>query len=303
MASAIVQFAVGLLLAPLLLTVIRRVKAFFGGRHGPTVMQPYIDLAKLARKTPVYSRTTTWVFKVSPVVGMAASIAALSILPQSGVPALAAFPGDFVFLAYVFGMMRFFTVLAALDTGSPFEGMGASREVQFAVLSEVALFSCLIALVIALDATSLGSIFAIAWGPAVQPGAAGILVLVACAMMLILLCENSRIPVDDPTTHLELTMIHEVMVLDHCGLDLAMIEYASALKLWIWSAIVVSLALPVRTGSPWLDLLAGTIGIFILGAVIGVIESIMARLRLLKVPQLLVAACVLALLAVGLGLR
>jgi len=165
------------------------------------------------------------------------------------------------------------------------------------------LFASLIALSVIFHETSLGSMFAAAWAPGAGAERGGILILVACALMLVLLAENSRIPIDDPTTHLELTMIHEVMILDHCGVDLAMIEYAASLKLWIWSAIVVSVALPIRTGDPLLDLGVGTIAIFLIGAIVGVIESIMARVRLLKVPQILVAACVLALLAVGLGLR
>ncbi|HOD07050.1 MAG TPA: NADH-quinone oxidoreductase subunit H [Myxococcota bacterium] len=298
-----IQVLLALLLAPALLSIIRIVKAFFGGRHGPTLLQPYRDLWKLARKAPVYSRTTSWVFRASPSVTLGAVLAALAVLPLCGVPGPLAFTGDFIFLAYAFGLVRFFTVAAALDTGSPFEGMGASREVQFSALAEVALFACLIALAILSSSMSLSTMLDHSWAAAGNMRGEGVLILVAAALMLVLLAENARIPVDDPTTHLELTMIHEVMILDHCGLDLAMIEYASALKLWIWSAIVISVALPMRTGDAAFDIVAGVCGVFVIGILIGVIESIMARLKLLKVPQLLVVAMVLGLLAVGLGLR
>jgi len=276
MMYSVLQIVAAIVLAPALLSVIRRVKAFFGGRRGPTLLQPYRDLLKLARKSPVYSRTTSWVFQVSPTVSLAAVLAALLVVPMCGVPAILSFSGDFIFLAYAFGLIRFFTVSAALDTGSPFEGMGASREVQFSAVAEIALFACMIALVIMTGDTGLGAMFGHAWSSGGVRGE-GILVLVAGSLMLVLLAENARIPVDDPTTHLELTMIHEVMILDHCGADLAMIEYASAVKLWIWSALVISVALPLRTGNPGLDIAAGVCGIFLVGVLIGVIESMMAR--------------------------
>lgn len=298
-----IQVLLALLLAPALMSVIRMVKAIFGGRRGPTLLQTYRDLFKLLKKSPVYSRTTSWVFRASPSVSLGAVLAALAVTPMCGVPALLAFPGDFIFLAYTFGLIRFFTVAAALDTGSPFEGMGASREVQFSAVAEAALFACLIALVVVSGGISMPAMFGHAWVGAADMRGEGILILVAAALMLVLLAENARIPVDDPTTHLELTMIHEVMILDHCGVDLAFIEYAASLKLWIWSTIVISVALPIRTGSQIFDIAAGVCGVFVIGVVIGVVESIMARLRLVKVPQLLVVALVLGLLAVGLGLR
>jgi len=286
-----------LLGAPLLPGVINRVKAFFAGRTGPSVLQPYLDLLKLLQKGAVYSRTTTWVFRAGPIVALASTTAALTLLPLGGLPALLAFPGDLVFFAYVLALGRFFTVAAALDTGSAFEGMGASREVWFAALSEPALLLGLAAMARQTGKLSLTSLYA-ALGPTVllEPGGPALL-LVAAALLIIFLAENSRIPFDDPNTHLELTMIHEVMVLDHGGPDFGLIQYAAALKMWVLGALASGLLLPVRTGRPWLDLLAGLCGLFAVALFTGVVESVMARLRLTRVSQLLAAAAAFSVLA------
>jgi len=202
----------------------------------------------------------------------------------------------------VLSLGRFFTVLAALDTGSAFEGMGASREVFFAALAEPALFLALAALAILSRNLSLSGILS-----GLQPGLwmekGPALALVVGALFVVLLAENARIPVDDPNTHLELTMIHEGMVLDHCGVDLAFIQYSAGLKLWALSAIIVSLVLPVRAGSPALDSAAFLAGMAGLSVAVGTVESCMARLRLLRVPALLLGACALAALALVLVLR
>jgi formate hydrogenlyase subunit 4 len=227
---------------------------------------------------------------------LAAVLVALSIVPLGGLRGLVAFPGDFILLVYVLGLMRFLTVLAALDTGSAFEGMGASREVQFSLLAEPALLLGLAVLAACVHSLSLSDIYGglfVATSTRVGPAA----VLVAGAFLIVLLAENARIPVDDPNTHLELTMIHEVMVLDHGGVDLGFIQYGAALKLWIFSALLVGVALPLRTAWPMFDLLAGVGGIFAVGVLVGVIESTMARLRLLHVPQMLVVASALAIIA------
>ena len=239
-----------LIAAPFMLAVINRTKAFFGGRHGPSFFQPYYDLAKLLRKEAVYSRTTTWVFRAGPGIGLGAVLTALLVTPLGGTGALLAFPGDILFWAYCLGVMRFFTVLAALDTGSAFEGMGASREVQFAVLAEVALLLGLAGLAYHFGEYSLSTLCRQAWGTESILKGESTLLLVSVAILIVLLTENARIPIDDPTTHLELTMVHEVMILDHCGVDLALIEYAAAIKFWIFGALLVSLALPMRSVYP-----------------------------------------------------
>ncbi len=300
-----------LILAPLLTGVINRVKALFAGRDGQPLLQLYYDLAKLLRKGAVYSRTTSWVFRAGPVVGLASAITALFVLPLGGVAAPLSFAGDAIMLAYLLGIMRFFTVIAALDTGSAFEGMGASREVQFSALAEPTLLLGLAAVAHAgagsapgglahsgvfYSLSSMVSRLSIdAW---MQSGPA--LLMVAAALVVVFLAENSRIPFDDPNTHLELTMIHEVMVLDHSGPDFAMILYGASLKMWILGSLIASILIPVRTGNPWLDGAAIVGGLFLLAVVTGVVESIMARLRLLRVPQLLVSAGFLSSLALAL---
>ena len=294
--ASILYWFLGITLAPLMMGIINRTKAFFGGRKGQPLLQDYHDLFKLLKKGAVYSRTSTWVFRASPVLGLSIVLLSLVLVPAGGLKATVAFRGDFVFLAYVLGLMRFFTVLAALDTGSAFEGMGASREMQFSLVSELVLFSGLAVLAASSGQLSLSGIYGHLWSQDMTPTEAPVL-LVAVALFLVLLAENARIPVDDPTTHLELTMIHEVMVLDHCGVDLALIQYSAALKLWLFASLVVGLAIPLRTGLPMLDLSVNVTGVFITAVIVGVVESTMARLSLLRVPQMLLVALALSLSA------
>jgi formate hydrogenlyase subunit 4 len=292
--ASLLHVVLALVLAPLLPGVINRTKAFFGGRRGQPLFQVYRDVFKLLRKGAVYSTTSTGIFRLGPALGLGVTALVLMLVPAGPVQAPLAFRGDFVFLAYALGLMRFATVLAALDTGSSFEGMGASREVQFSLLAEAAFFSALAALVAGTGRFSLSGMLAALWTPAMHREGTWAL-LVGAAFLIVLLAENARIPVDDPTTHLELTMIHEVMVLDHGGIDLAFIQYGAALKLWIFAAILTGVAIPIRTGSPLSDLGITVAGILAVAVLVGVLESTMARLRLLRVPQLLVVALALAL--------
>ncbi len=302
MIASIAHVVLALVLAPLLPGIISRTKAVFAGRRGQPLLQLYFDLFKLLRKGAVYSRTATWIFKAGPVVGLAAVVTALALVPLGGVGAVASFQGDLLVFAYVLGLMRFFTVLAALDTGSSFEAMGASREVQFAMLAEPALLLGLAAMAVGGGGLSLSGIYSAAAARSVMEPSGAAMLLVAAALLVVFLAENSRIPIDDPNTHLELTMIHEVMVLDHCGVDLAMIEYAASLKLWVLGALLVGILSPAAGGGP-MGLAWGVAALAALAIVTGVIESTMARLRLLRVPQLLVGAAGLSVLAMILTLR
>lgn len=278
-------------------------KAWFAGRHGPPLLQAYYDLRKLLHKGAIYSRTTTWVFVAGPIVGLACVATTLLIVPLGGVPGLLRFSGDFLVLAYLLGLMRFFTIAAALDTGSSFEGMGGSREAFYSALVEPALLIGMVVMTFYSHSLSLSDMYAgVTWG-AMASLAGPALLLVAAALLIVFLTENARIPVDDPNTHLELTMIHEVMVLDHGGPDLAMIEYGAMLKLWVFGALLVGILVPVRTGWWGVDLAAGLAGMMVLAVVVGGIESIIARLRLVRVPQFLVAASVLSILALVLVMR
>jgi formate hydrogenlyase subunit 4 len=284
------------LLAPLLMGLINRTKAFVAGRRGPPLLQSYRDVAKFLRRGAVYGEAVSWLFRLGPVVNLATLLAGLLLLPFAGIGAVVSFPGDLIVLAGLFALGRFMTVLAALDTGSSFEGMGASREVHFAALAEPALLLALATLVRVTGAISLTPIYAAitvsTWAHALPTFA-----LVAMTLLVLILVATSRIPVDDPTTHLELTMIHEVMVLDHSGPDLAYIQYAVALKLWSLGALFVGLIVPLRSGSVWLDGGATLLGMAGLAVVIGMVESAMARYRLVHVPQFIVGAATLSAVA------
>ncbi len=294
---SLAHVGLAIVLSPLMLGIINKTKAFFAGRRGQPLSQPYFDIFKLMRKGEVYSRTTTWVFRAGPVIGLGSVLVALLLTPLGATDALVAFPGDIIVLAYVLGLARFFTVIAALDTGSSFEGMGASREVQFSVLAELAFLVGMVALAVLGKSFSLTELYGgVGIAPSAQPGGM-VYLLVAAALLIVLLTDNSRIPVDDPNTHLELTMIHEVMVLDHGGVDFGLIQISSCIKMWIFSALFVGAAMPVITLDPGLNLLVGILGMALVAVLVGVIESTMARLRLLRVPQLLVMACILSGLA------
>jgi formate hydrogenlyase subunit 4 len=279
-------------LPPLLLGLIGRVKALVAGRSGPPILQPYWDLFRLLRKGAVYSRTTTWVFQVAPIVSLASTIAAGALLPLATTQAPMAFDGDLVLFVYLLGLGRFLTMAAALDTGSSFEGMGASREAAFSALAEPAIFLGLVTLVVATGQVSLSGIFL---NLSATSGANPTLWLAAAALGAVLLAENSRMPVDDPSTHLELTMIHEVMVLDHSGPDLALIEYGSAMKLFVTSVPLIGVIAPAALGHP-VSVAAAALGI---AAAIGAVESTMARLRLPRVKQFLIGAIGLAAVALA----
>ena len=293
-----------LVFAPLMVGAINRVKAIFGGRRGQPLLQPYFDIWKLLHKGAVYSRTTSWVFRAGPIVTLAGVLVAAALMPLGSCPSLVSFSGDLILFAYLLALGRFFTVAAALDTGSAFEGMGASREVFFSTLAEPALLLGLAAVAKKAIGTPLISLTEIHANVTSElwAGSGLILVFVAIALVLVFLAENSRIPVDDPNTHLELTMIHEVMVLDHSGPDFAFILYGAALKLWVLGALIVGMLVP-SSGIFLVDLLLSVAGMFVLAVVVGVIESVMARLRMLRVSQLLVVATALSVLALVLEYR
>lgn len=277
-----------LIFPPLMLGVITKTKSLFAGRKGPPVLQNYYDLIKLARKAVVISRTTTWIFVAAPVITLSGVLMAALMLPLGPFAAPLSFTGDLILFAYLLAIGRFFTTAAALDTGSPFEGMGAAREVSFACLSEPALFFAL--LVLARLSGSLQLVDLLHAPLSAGGAAAASLVLVAVGLFILLLAENSRIPVDDPNTHLELTMIHEVMVLDHSGPLLGLILYGASIKLFIFSAVLLHILFPFQTGSMPLDWALFVVEMLFVSVAVGVVESVMARLRMLHVPYLLIAA-------------
>ncbi|HAD05249.1 MAG: hydrogenase [Desulfuromonadales bacterium GWD2_61_12] len=289
--------------APLLQGVIVKTKALFAGRVGAPLLQPYRDLARLFRKGFVFSRTTTWVFRAGPVVGLTVPLLAALLIPFGALPAPLSFEGDLILFVYLFALARFFTAAAALDTGSSFEGMGAAREVTFSCLAEPTLLFALIVLAKLSGGLSLNSLLGPHLTTAWRGPYAAALGLILVCLLVVLLVENSRIPFDDPNTHLELTMIHEVMVLDHSGPAFGMILYGAALKLMVLGALVVRLALPWQTGSWFFDALVFVGGQLLLAVLIGVVESIMARLRLVRIPQILIGTTLISIFALVLVLR
>jgi formate hydrogenlyase subunit 4 len=292
MLDTVLHLLVVLTVPPVLLGVIARTKAAFAGRTGPPVLQPWYDLVRLARKETVLSTTTTWVFLAGPVLAVAAPLAASLFVPFGGDRSPVSFAGDVVLFAYLFALSRFFTASAALDTGSAFEGMGAAREVSFACLAEPALFFGLLVLGRISGTISLSPMLSAPWTTGWGTAGAS-LVLVVAGWFVVLLAENSRIPFDDPNTHLELTMIHEVMVLDHSGPAFGLILYGASMKLFVLGALLVRTVIPCNSLTPLLGWVVFLAGMFLLAVVIGVVESVVARLRMVRIPQLLVTACLL----------
>jgi formate hydrogenlyase subunit 4 len=294
---ALILLAIG---APLVVGVVSRTKAIVAGRRGPPLWQLYADLWKLARRGVVYSTTTTWIFRLAPVILVTTTLAAATLVPLDGRASMLRFAGDAVAFAYLLALGRFILVLAALDTGSSFEGMGASREVTFASIVEPGLFIAIVALGVMAHDLSLSGML----GAGARPvDATTVSVMVAGSVFTLALAECSRVPVDDPATHLELTMVHEVMVLDHSGPDLAMILYANALKLAVFAGIIVNVLLPQPRAGGWLGVAALLGSLVAMGIAVGIVEAVMARLRLPKVPLYIASSSALALFGLILLLR
>ena len=302
MMNCLIHITLALVMPPLLLGVIGKTKAAFAGRVGAPFLQSYYDIFRLLRKGTVFSSTTSWVFRAGPVVALATTAVAALLVPFGAHPSPISFNGDMILYAYLFALGRFFTMAAALDTGSSFEGMGSAREATFSCLAEPTLFCALITLSRLSGSYSLyGMLSNVNSGTWIYAGAS--LLLLIGGMFIVLLAENCRIPFDDPNTHLELTMIHEVMVLDHSGPAFGIIQYAASLKLFVLGAFFIQLALPFATGDRYLDWGVFIVSMLLLAIVIGVVESVMARLRMIRVPQLLVAATILAAFSTLLVIR
>jgi formate hydrogenlyase subunit 4 len=291
---------VALVLMPFVLVgVVTRVKSLWSGRRGPPILQPAFDVLRLLRKASVYSEATTGIFRVAPYVLLVTSVGGAIITPLLGGTPITSFRFDYVWFAYSWALGRVALMLAALDTGSSFEGMGVTREATFSTLLEPALFLSLGTLSLLSRSDSLHQ----ALSPQLTDGPAFVAwVAAVIALMIALQVETGRMPVDDPTTHLELTMVHEVMVLDHSGPDLAAIQVGSAVKLLVGSAMVATLVNPWRgVDSPCAALT--NVGLEVLIAVVlGTVESLIARLKLRAVPHYIAAATlagVVGLLAVA----
>lgn len=278
-----------LLLAPLLPGIINKVKAWVAGRRGPPVLQLYYDLARLWKKSVVMSALASPAFIVLPAVGWVAVVGAAMLVPLGPAGASLSFRGDVLLLLYLLALVRFCTAWAAMETGSAFEGMGTVREVTYAVLAEAAMVAAMLSLSVQTGSVSLVTMLA----PSADAGA----VLLAAGLFIVLLAENCRVPFDDPNTHLELTMIHEVMVLDHSGPPLAAILHGASVKLLLFAVLLVQAVLPMGNLNSLAAAGALLAGMLIVTIAVGVVESLMARLAFRRVPLLLTTAFLLCLFA------
>ena len=278
-----------LLLAPLLPGVINKVKAWVAGRRGPPVLQLYYDLARLGRKGVVLSTVASPAFLVAPALAWVAVVGAALLLPLGPGGSGVGFRGDMLMLIYLLALARFGTAWAALETGSAFEGMGAAREVSYAVLAEAAILAAVLALGLRTGSTSLAGMLS-------PPAGAGV-VLLAAGLFTVLLAENCRVPFDDPNTHLELTMVHEVMVLDHSGPPLALILHGAAVKLMLFSLLLVEAVLPLGQLSAPVAAAGLAGGVLAVSLGVGLVESLLARFAFRRVPLLLTTAFLLCLFA------
>jgi formate hydrogenlyase subunit 4 len=297
MIESIILWLLAILTAPFFSAVILKVKAFFGGRKGPPLLINYYTLIKLFKKGSVYSTSTTLMFKLGPIVSLCSALTVLLFLPIAGHAPVFSFHGDIIFVLYIMGLGRFFTIAAAMDTASPFEGMGAAREAYFPIICEATTFMILIFFYRLTGELQLSAYFSGGNTLALWQSTGAPLLFIVIAFFVILLTENSRVPVDDPATHLELTMIHEVMVLDHSGPDFALIEFGSFCKLLFYSTIVSRLIIPFDTGVTGFSFVLYLLGLLIVYVVIGITESVMARFRMDKVPQFVLTSFALAFFA------
>jgi formate hydrogenlyase subunit 4 len=278
-----------LLLAPLLPGLINKIKAWVAGRRGPPVLQLYYDLAKLWRKSVVLSTAVSPAHVAGPAVAWIAVLGAAMLLPVGLAGASLSFRGDALLFVCLLALARFGLAVAALDTGSAFEGMGAAREVSYAVLAEAAILTALLTLCVQSGSVSLATMLA----PSAGAGAA----LLAAGLFGVLLVENCRVPFDDPNTHLELTMIHEVMVLDHSGPPLAVILHGAALKLLLFAVLLAEAVLPLGQLSLPESIGALAAAVLAVTVVVGLFESLLARLAFRRVPLLLTTSFLLCLFA------
>lgn len=278
--------------APMFIGIINKVKAIWAGRKGASVFQPYFDLLKLLRKGEVISKTTSFVFEVAPSINLAAVIFALLFIPFPYIGSVLKFNGDFVVFAYSLGLAKFFLVLAALDTGSSFEGMGANREVTFSTIVETAFFVLLGTLAFITNKTSFEQMFMMLNYSSIYSLLIKLLFIISLFIML--LAEGSRVPIDDPNTHLELTMIHEVMILDYSGVNLAFMIFASQIKMFVIALLISNFLIPLNLPLA-VALLFCVLTLFLIYLCVGLIESLIARSRMSHIPQFLFLMTALSL--------
>jgi formate hydrogenlyase subunit 4 len=297
------QMLLVLALAPLLTGIIRKVKARLLLRRGASVIQPYRDLLRLMRKEAVIADGASWLFRAAPYVIFAATWVAAALVPTFASGLMFSWAADLIAIVALLGTARFFLALAGLDVGTAFGGIGSSREVMIASLAEPAMLMVAFTVTLLAHSTQLSIIADALRAPGV--GLRVSLAMALIALILVALAENARIPVDNPATHLELTMVHEAMVLEYSGRHLAMIEFGSALKLLVYLSLIGSIFLPLGIAHPGESIghygvgLAAFLGKLLLGAVLlALFETAIAKMRVFRVPEMLGAALMLGFLAI-----
>jgi formate hydrogenlyase subunit 4 len=297
------QMALVLLLAPALIGLVRKMKARLLRRRGAPVIQPYRDLFRLLHKEAVVAESASWLFRTAPYLIFAATWVAAALVPTFATGLLFSWSADLIAIIALLGSARFFLALAGMDVGTSFGGIGASREVMIASLAEPAMLMIVFALALIAGSTQLSTMADFMGSPAV--GIRVSLGLGLIALLIVALAENARIPVDNPATHLELTMVHEAMVLEYSGRHLALIELAAALKLLLFVSLIACLFAPWGLAQPAagpLSLLLGAgaylVKVAIGGTLLAIFETAIAKMRVFRVPDFLGAALMLGLLAV-----
>ncbi len=287
--ETLARLAGWLLLAPLLPGIINKVKAWVAGRRGPPVLQLYYDLRRLWQRGVVLSTLASPGFIAGPAVAWVALVCAALLLPLGPAGALLSFRGDMLLLIYLLALARFGTAWAAMETGSAFEGMGTAREVSYAVLAEAAIVTAMLTLSVHARSLTLVEMLT----PASGVGA----VLLGAGLFTVLLMENCRVPFDDPNTHLELTMIHEAMILDHSGPPLAAILHGASVKLLLFAVLLTESVVPLGHFSGPVACVVLALGVLMVTVGVGLVESLLAGLAFRRVPLLLTTAVLLCLFA------
>ncbi|MBL6936968.1 MAG: NADH-quinone oxidoreductase subunit H [Alphaproteobacteria bacterium] len=287
--------------APLLTGTVRKLKARLLRRRGPSIIQPYRDLLRLLRKDAVVAENASWLFRVSPYLIFAATWVAAALVPTFGTGLLFSWSADLIAIVALLGSARFVVTLAGMDVGTSFGGIGSSREVMIASLAEPAMIMIIFSLALLARSTQLSTIAAFMSSPAV--GLRVSLAMASVALVMVGIAENGRIPIDNPATHLELTMVHEAMVLEYSGRHLALIELAGALKLLLYVSLIVCLFMPwgiAPAGTGWQTHLLGAaayLGKLTVACVaLALFETMVAKMRVFRVPNFLGAALMLGLL-------
>jgi formate hydrogenlyase subunit 4 len=281
-------------IAPLFVGFINKQKAILTGRIGAPVLQPYFDLQRLFKKETISAKSSSFISQISPLINFIVVIIAAAMLPIGYWKPLISFNGDIILFAYTLGLARFFQILAAMDIGSSFEGMGASREATFALFAEPIFFFTLGSVAFISGLTSIYDIY----HSIRLDNISYIVFIIICSISAFILAitECSRMPVDDPNTHLELTMIHEVMILDNSGLDLFLYLYSSHIKLFIYAILEISFFYPFSAKSYLLGIVIFIVGSIILTLTLAIVETITSRFKMKNIPQYLLFATAIGIL-------